>query len=163
MPLKWYFNDMHAPQNRGLTLIEILVSMGILILIIGLGMVVSLDFFRSSSFQSEQEVIVSALQKARSESMNNIDQMRHGVRLTNSQYIIFECSGSCTTYPGSASSDIILKPDYPITFTPAPADVVFDQLSGDCVGCTPSDIDIHANDGTKNFTINVNSEGRINW
>src|ERR1044072_4262622 len=84
-------------RNRGFTLIEILITIGLIGLIAALGLFISLNFYKNYSFRSERNVIVSILQKARSQSMDNIDEQRHGVhffinggKLT---YLLFECSG----------------------------------------------------------------------
>src|SRR5690242_12740236 len=76
----------------GFTLIEMLVAMAVLAVVIKLGLFLSLDFYKGTSYRSEKDVIISVLQKARSQSMNNIDQVQHGVHFTDPlKYIIFQC------------------------------------------------------------------------
>jgi prepilin-type N-terminal cleavage/methylation domain-containing protein len=158
-------------KNKGFTLVEILVTTGILVLILSLGLFVSIDFFRSYSFRTEQNITVSVLQKARSQSMNNINQARHGVRFASPlKYIIFECDNSnpqCTDYGNAdTSKDIILDPSYGSTIS-SPAtefDVIFEQLSGSCVTSNCSTLlTIITNDNGKTHNITVNSEGQIDW
>jgi|SRR3989344_3122022 len=154
-------------KRAGFTLIEILVSIAILAVIASLGLFISMDFFRSYSFRSEESVIVSVLQKARSESMNNIDQSRHGVHFITGHYVIFECPSICTIYPGSNSSDLIINTSYGSTISPPalPFDVIFEQLTGNCVtlNCSSAPLTITATDNGKTQDIVVNSEGRIDW
>lgn len=160
-------------RSSGFTLIEILISLGVLVIIASLGLFVSFDFYRHSSFQSERSVIVSVLQKARNQSVDNIDQTRHGVHFEVNPvaYVIFECSQAspqCTSFV-AGSSDLTIAASYGISFAnpnlSAPFDVVFDQLSGDCVSvlCTTNIQPITINDGTNSYSININSEGRIDW
>ena len=161
------------PQSKspaaGFTLIEILISIGILGIIATLGLFISLDFYKSYAFSSEESVIVSILQKARSQSVNNINEKRHGVHFQASplKYVIFECSSSCTSYPGSASSDLPIDPSYNASVTsPAlPFDVVFDQLNGNCISsnCATAPLLMTISAGPKSYTIKVNSEGQIDW
>ena len=169
-----FTRTLSKTKVSGFTLIEIIVSVAIMTVIIGLGLIVSFDFYRDYSFHSEESVIVSVLQKARSESMNNIDQTRHGVHFQASplQYIIFECpSGTpqCTSYTASAS-DLIIVSGYNVSVShPAtiPFDVIFDQLSGSCVASLSfncaTDSPITIIEGAKSSDIVINSEGRISW
>lgn len=151
-------------NNSGFTLIEILVSIAILAIILTLGLFVSLDFYKSYAFHSEKNTIVSILQKARGQSLNNIDQTRHGVHfepdVSNPQrvasYTIFEGSN----YVQNDQNNIIVAASYGVLITsPAlPFDVIFDQLSG-----SSSDKTIIVSNGVNPYNITVNSEGQIDW
>lgn len=154
-------------------MIEILIAIAILAIIIGLGLFVGFDFYKSYSFHSEKSVIVSSLQKARNQSLSNINQTRHGVHFEAApslKYIIFECpinNPKCTDYTAS-STDIIISSSYGISIispSSLPFDVVFDQLSGSCVSpnCLTNPLDITISDGIKSYNVFVNSEGRIDW
>lgn len=92
--------------------------------------------------------------------MDNINQVRHGVRFDDSlQYIIFECNSTvpqCTSYADAdVSRDLIIKPSYDIAITGTPFDVVFEQLSG---ASTNTTITLNTGD-----TISINEEGQIDW
>src|SRR6185295_16918363 len=100
--------------------------------IAGLGLFITLDFYRSYAFRAERSTIVSTLQKARSQSMDNIDQTRHGVRfqIDPLKYILFECASSspqCNIYPGSNGSDISIDASYgsKVTSPSIDFDVIF--------------------------------------
>ena len=148
---------------------ELLVSLAILVAIASLGLFISIDFYKAYSSRSEQSVVVSVLQKARSESLNNINEKRHGVHFQANplKYVIFECAAPCTAYPGSASSDQPIDASYNVSLSSptAPFDVVFDQLNGNCVSsnCATAPLAITLSNGPKTYTINVNSEGQIDW
>ena len=160
-----------ARYNRGFTLIEILVSIAILAIIISLGLFISMDFFKSYSFRSEESIVVSLLQNARSQSLNNINQVRHGIHFQNPlKYIVFECDSSepqCTDYSDADTlKDLIIDPAYnsSISSPGLPFDVIFEQLNGSCITSNCSTLlTITANDGTKSYNIMVNSEGQIDW
>lgn len=159
-------------QSKGFTLVEILVSLSILTVILALGLFISMDFFRSYSFHSEQSVVVSLLQNARSQSMNNINQTRHGVHFADPlKYIIFECKSSlsqCVDYANrDASKDLVISPSYnnSISSPALPFDVIFDQLNGNCVtnNCSTLPLSISAFDGAKTYVIKINNQGQIDW
>ncbi len=153
---------------KGFTLIELLVVIGLLGIIAALGLFISMDFYRSYAFRSERSTIVSVLQKARSQSMNNIDEKRHGVRFQGSplQYVLFECSG-CTTYPGSNSTDQVISGSYNVSITsPAlPLDIVFDQLNGNCISasCATALQSLNVTDSGKTYHISISPIGQIDW
>lgn len=157
-----------SKSSEGFTLIEILIVISLLVIIMSLGLIISFDIFKTSSFRSEKSIVVSVLQRARAKSLNNINEKRHGVRFETNplRYIIFECSG-CTAYPGASGSDETIESsgkNYSITQPSVPFDVVFEQLSGDCVSsnCSTS-LSITIRDAARIYTININKEGRIDW
>ncbi len=171
---------LNVKGSRGFTLVEILIAIAILAVILSLGLFISFDFYRKYAFSSEKNIILSVLQKARSQSMNNIDEKQHGVHFfldtgnnNTLTYTVFECSSPCTEYPGSNNSDFSVAASYKSSMsTPnLPFDVIFNQLNGDCVvstganpfNCDPVNQQIILNDGSKTYNITVNSEGRIDW
>lgn len=162
-------------HKQGFTLIEVLIAMVILTVIVGFGLFISFDFYKSYSFRAEKNIIVSVLQKARSQSLNNINQTRHGVRFENNsglKYIIFECPGAkpqCKSRKEDFATDIAIDSSWGIFISSPtlPFNVVFDQLNGSCVtsfnfDCSPIN-PITVSDGTKSYYISINSEGRIDW
>lgn len=133
-------------QNSGFTLIEVLIALAILVVILSLGLFLSFDFYKSFSAQSEKEVIVSILQKARSESMDNINQVAHSVHFSNTPL-------TYTLMP----ENLPIVASYKITITaPAlPFDVTFSQLSG-----ASSNQTITLSNGE---IITINTQGQISW
>jgi prepilin-type N-terminal cleavage/methylation domain-containing protein len=152
------------PKHSGFTLIEILISIGILAVVAGLGLFVSFDVYRHSSFISDERILISVLQKARNQSLNNINQVRHGVHFATSpqSFVIFECpSGTpqCTTYTSNPTTDQVIATSRDLIFPyGVPSDVIFNQLSGD----TTAQTIVLESQGTQH-SITINSEGSINW
>jgi len=152
--------------------LEILIAITLLVIIMMLGLFISFDFYKSYAFRSERDIIVSVLQKARNQSLNNINQTRHGVHFEETpflKYIIFECplgTPQCTSYTANPSTDIVIDSSYGIAITAPslPFDVVFDQLNGSCVSsnCT-GPLTIIVSYDAKSYDISVNSEGQIDW
>ncbi len=164
--------NIYRQNNKGFTLIEILVVMAILAAIIGFGLLISFDAYKSYSFSAEKNNLITILQKARNQSLDNINQTRHGVHFQASPltYVLFECPSTnpqCTAYAPS-SKDVTIDVSYAVSITdpvPLPFDIVFDQLNGNCVtsNCTTKPLNITLSSAGKFHTISINSEGRIDW
>jgi prepilin-type N-terminal cleavage/methylation domain-containing protein len=151
--------SIFSQNKKGFTLIEVLISITILTVIASLGLFISMDFYKNSSFKSENNIIVSVLQKARSRAMNNIDGKRHGVHFQTSpsvKYIIFEGSDYASRI---TARDQIIDASYGVA-TAGSSDIIFDQLSGNCLTCI-STSDVIVSYGGKSYTITINNEGRI--
>ncbi len=139
-------------MNKGFSLIEIIVVIGVVAVVIGFGVVTDLSAFRRDTFQTEEAKIVSILQKARSRAMSNIYDTNHGVCYIAPNYVIFK-GNTCTTGDSiPANTDISSNGG---TLFPA---IVFNRLSGTTTGAT-----IHITDGIKSDDIMINNEGTINW
>jgi len=143
-------------SKKGFTLLEILVVFGILMILTSFGLFLSMDFFRGYTFNYEKNILIGVLQKARSESMANINQAPHGFYWDGDNYIIFQGEDYSTR---DASFDEVFPASKNISISGVPsAGVVFEQLSGDS-----SPFDIIISDNIKSATISINKEGRINW
>jgi len=161
-------------SHLGFTLVELLITLGLLTAIAGFGLVMSMDGYKQYALRSETDIIASMLQKARSQSMNNINEKRHGVHVFldpdshQLTYVLFACVG-CISYPGPSTSDLPIAAWYHASIkNPAlPFDVVFDQLTG-CLSTTASacladSITITVKQDSTNENIIINREGAISW
>jgi prepilin-type N-terminal cleavage/methylation domain-containing protein len=138
----------------GFTLIEILVVLGILSVIAMFGYLVTMDFYKSYAFNAERDTIVAILQKARSQSLANINESVHGVHFDPAQYVVFQGS----VYNSGDAFNQVIPSSFSVTHNGV-ADVVFAQLSGDA-GPSGSLI---LSDGKRSTIISINGEGQINW
>ena len=79
-------------KSAGFTLLEGMIAMGLGVMLMGLGLVLSMDVWRGTSFHSEQDLLVSLLYKARSRAVSNIHEENHGLYIdeVNKQYVVFE-------------------------------------------------------------------------
>jgi len=146
---------MNKKNNKGFSLIEIVVVLGIFILILAVGLVVNLSFFKSDIFSAERRTIVSSLEKARSRAMTNMYQTPHGFCYIEPNYVIFRgdtCAPASTNEIIGANAEIA---EHASTILPT---VVFSQLTGTTTGVT-----IHITNGIREADIIINNHGTINW
>ena len=150
-------------DQLGFTVVEILVALGILLLIMSLGIFLSMDFYRSYAFRSEQKILVSVLHKARTRALSNINEYEHGVRIATSSYTIFQGPrpspgpGHLTfgTRVGSLDETI---PASPVIARSGLSEIVFEQLTGDSVTGN-----IVLSGQGRTASISINNEGGIDW
>ncbi len=154
-----FFTTRHVSSAQaGFTLIEVLVVLSIVTLIIGATLMFDVNSYRGEAFRAERNNLVVALQTARADALNNINQMKHGVKINTDEYVIFEGS----TFDDSLENTRKKIPlSYPVTLgVGSPDEIVFNQLSGDSI-----DGEIVLIDPERNMTTNIiiNHEGKIGW
>jgi len=153
--------QMHS--KTGFTLIEIIVVMGLLVIVGSLGLYMSLDTFRGSSFRNDRDSIVSALRRARSQAISNIcignnciDGQSHGVHLETGRYIIFQ--GASYNWDDPLNETIQANANNAVITSSG--DALFGQLSGRANPAVT--ISVIGSDGRKS-DITINEEGRVDW
>lgn len=147
-------------RESGFTMIEIMVVLAIFGALMITGLFFDFSFFRTSSINYEGKLLAGIIQRARSQAMANIDQTKHGVCVTGSNYVIFEGS-SCTggdNFPKAAAVTV--------TWPAGVTAVVFNQLEGSL--CTTAcgvtaPMTITLTDQVKTLNITINNEGRIDF
>ena len=140
---------------RGFTLIEILIVIALIGFIISLGNVVNIDFYSREVRLSEQATLISILQKARSDAMNNIHTTSHGVHIDNDTYTFFEG----TNYNSNESTNQAIKRNPNITISGL-ENIVFEQLSGNTENT--GTIILEDTNNIEKF-INIKANGLIDW
>ncbi len=148
---------------NGFTLIEILITMGIMVIIFTIGLFFTLDMYKTYTFHSEQSLAVSVLQKARSQAMANIDELPHGVFLdtANNQYVIFEGS-THTSYPSKNITVPFISANSVTSHSWTGAtEVLFNQLDGS-ISTVPAN-PLRISQGSHSTDITFNIHGLITW
>lgn len=140
--------------NKGFTIIEITLFIGILVIVFALGIPVTFDFYRDYQLQAEQDKFISLLEMARNSAMTNLNQSPHGLYRDNDNFFIFEGSSFAAR---NQSQD----QDFPRTkmiSISGPNEIVFNSLSGQVTSSVFS-----FTNGKRSSNIYVNQEGQINW
>lgn len=142
-------------RARAFTLIEFLIAVAIIFCIGGLGLFISMDFYKTYSINSERQIALGILQKTRNLSMANINEEKHGVYLDADKYTIFQGENYSSRNPSYDETTYI---DPSITKSGI-QEIVFEQLTGEpnAVG------NIILSHKTRSITISIENEGRINW
>lgn len=143
-------------STTGFSMIEMVVTMGIFIFVIGFSFGMGLDTYGRGDLNTERDMLVSLLYKARSRAINNINESAHGLYIDspNDKYVVFQ---------GSAySSGDPLNEEFPFDGSvklEGLNEVVFLPLSGQ----VPNPGDMHIKNDAKTYFIEVNGEGGIDW
>lgn len=150
------------PAQTGFTVIEVLVVVGIFGILAAIGLIFSMDFFRTYGASSELNNAVSVLSKARARSLANIHEHQHGVCVdaANQTYILFQGDGPDLDYSSRLPD---LDEAVPSGSSPAtcPNEIVFSQLSGN-TNCL-TDCVVSLNNYSIAKEVRVNSQGAILW
>jgi len=140
--------------NRGFTLIEIMVVLGLVGVIAALSVAVSFNSLGRSSVHTERDTLVSLLWVARTKSLANVDQSAHGVHIEANTFTVF----TGDTYSASDPKNRVTPRNTAISIS-GPSDIKFLQLTGDVAGA--GTITLSGVGSTQ--TIEINDAGRIEW
>lgn len=151
--------------TRGFSLIEILTVLGLLAIVGGFGMMVSIDGLQGSYFTNDKDSVITALQKARSRAVSNMcfggcsDGSAHGVHFDHvaKTFTIFQGEEYVVSDPQNETSEL-----NPSTTLTGVTDAVFEKLSGSASTSPGSSLTITDSTG-RTSQIDFNSEGRISW
>ncbi len=147
---------------NGFTLTEVMVVIGLVAIVGGLSLSLSMDDYRSYKFRSERDMFLAILHKARSQSMSNIclgtctNGKPHGVAIISGHYVIFQGASYAIR---DLAQDEITQTNYAVVFSGIP-EVVFTELSGDA---TPSGDMTIADTSGHSSTVTITNQGRISW
>ncbi len=154
--------------KQGLTLIEVLISIGILSIVGGVALYFSLDDTRAYTFRDDRDKIVSVLERARAQSMHGVcrsddceEPAAHGVYRADTTLVLFE--GESYVMRAEAFDEIIELHSGAAVLAGA-EEIIFAPLSGRVTTTPPGEWSIDITDGIgRGSTITTNSEGRIFW
>jgi len=144
-----------SQKGEGFTILEVSIVIGLFAMLIALGLLLSMDVWRGSSFQSEQDIILSLMYKARSRAVSNINEHNHGLYINEDgkQYILFEgpdYASAVATTSFDMGNGLDFSPDSP--------EIVFIARTG-----ITDDESFTMSGQGKSRTFDINPEGGITW
>lgn len=141
-----------ANKNKGFTLVELLIVIGLLAVLFALGAPVMFDFYLGYQLDSEYSLLKSLFQQARNLAMVNHNESDHGVLVDSQNFVIFQG----TSYAArDTSQDRVFPRAAPVTVS-GPSELIFAALSGQTASTT-----YVVSDSRKSKDIYVNSEGLV--
>ncbi|MEK7616348.1 MAG: prepilin-type N-terminal cleavage/methylation domain-containing protein [Patescibacteria group bacterium] len=146
-------ND-HTKQRRGFTLIEVLISLSILTILLGLSVPFVLNFYERYQIDSERAKFVSLLRQARTMSLGGEGSADHGMYISGTQFTVYEGANYATR---NTAKDQTSERETNVDIT-GPTEATFAYLTG-----TTASQSFILDNRVKQNTIHVNTEGTIDW
>lgn len=117
-------------RKRGISIIEILITIGILGILTSISVSIFSSLANSQSLEREADVIVSYINKARNNAINSLEFMTHGATFSSSTVTVFygsnpATSPTTTTYTLSTKQKI-----WDVSFLNGNSYVYFNKLTG---------------------------------
>lgn len=146
-------------MSRGITMLELVVVIAIIIVLASL-IITSFSAFRNSKIlDTGTENVLSILAKARGNTLSSKNDYQYGVHLETSQVVLFRGG----VYSSSDSSNEVAPLDSAleissITLTGGGSDVIFDRLTGKTSMDGTVVVRVKS-DNTKTKTITINATG----
>jgi len=129
--------------------------MALVAMVLSFGLITGLDSYRRDALKAERNTVISLLQKARSQAINNIDNSKHGFYFDGTDYRVFYGTSSDFRI---IAKDLVVEKNHIITISGL-NNIVFDQLTGNTVQTG----ELVLSDNISSSTISINQEGRIDW
>jgi Tfp pilus assembly protein FimT len=153
---------LHSSQ-RGLTLFEILIVLGLMTTLATLTLFISFGTYRDSSYHDDRAMLIAALQHARAESIDDVcigttcvTGMPHGVSIQEDRYVVFQGTSFVSRY---TDADQVIEANPNINRTGL-IEILFAPSSGNAQitgTITLSDMSGHVS------TTTIGSQGQILW
>lgn len=147
-------NFLHQSKDKGFTIMEVMISLGIFLILLGLTTPFVLQFYNRYQLDAERTTFIALLRQARAMSLTGENGATHGVYLASSQFTIFEGVSYATR---DTSIDQTFERNSSVDIT-GPSETLFRYLTG-----TSASQSFNLTNGTKQGIIYVNKEGSIDW
>lgn len=157
---------MKKSCTSGFTLIEVIISIGIIAIVATFTLSENIESYGRYSFRDERDTFVLSLQKVRSRSLNSVcvgltcsSGVPHGIHVEMNTYTIFQGTAYDSTDPTNEVMNFS-----PAIHTSGATDITFEPLSGNATTLPAGQSDILlVHDSVHTSTIHIGSEGYISW
>ena len=141
---------------------EMLIVIGIIAMLVWLALFLDLSAYRGDAFRAERNALVIALQKARADSLNNINQAPHGVAVYPGGYEGYVAFQGVDYATRDVSYDQKFPASYSVLFDAGSLEeIIFEQLSG--ASATEGSVFMRDPERGMTAVITINHEGAIRW
>lgn len=120
-----------TPTNRGLTFLELTISVGILAILLVIVIPSFMDFRRNSILNTETQNVITLVNKARLSSMSSKEDMQYGIHFETSKVVLFQ--GDTYVAGLGTNEELVLNTALmlsSVVVNGGGADVVFQKVTG---------------------------------
>ena len=117
--------------DAGFSILEILIVIGLAGLIAAGAFAVSLGAYQRYAFSAERDLLVSLLQRARSQALANINESAHGLVIENDSFIAYEDTDESGDF--DAGEETLSVPRSSAVAASGDLEFLFAQLSGEAL------------------------------
>jgi Tfp pilus assembly protein FimT len=120
-----------TPMNRGLTFLELTISVGILAILLVIVVPSFMDFRRNSILSTETQNVITLVNKARLSSMSSKEDTQYGIHFESSKVVLFQ--GDTYTAGAGTNEELILNTALTLSsvvVNGGGAEVVFQKVTG---------------------------------
>jgi prepilin-type N-terminal cleavage/methylation domain-containing protein len=123
---------MKSKIQRGFTVIELLVSLGIIIVLSAVIITTFIQFKKNQALSKDTETVVEVLSQARNQTLSSKNSSAYGVHFASNKITLFTGNAYSVSDPANQdfnlnSTDTVLT----ISLTGSGTDVVFNRLTGE--------------------------------
>ncbi len=148
-------------EKLGLTLLEVIVAIAIILLVLGLMIFSLANFRRTQLLSGTTEQLIGLLNEARSRTISAVDGAQHGVHLTSNRAQLFQGAAySGGTIKQTLDLDSALTLTWFLGGSAGVSDIIFQKLTGKTgqYGTTTLSLTF---DSSKNRVISIESTGLV--
>ena len=142
-------------EDSGFTLIEAMITIGIFLVLVHIGLFMSMDSIQKTSLLHDRDLLVSLLWQAREEALADVGESPHGIYITPDTFVLF----SGIAYNPHDPTLIKIPHSTSLSFS-GDSTIIFEPLSGNILSSETKTRISHDKDSTE---ITVNMLGRIDW
>ncbi len=152
-----------TPNCSGFSLVEVTMVLALFALAGSLALIISFQSLKGYSFFDTRQLLVTVLQKARSQSLSNVCEgddcssgLAHGVHVDSNQFVLFQ---GPAYNPSDAHNVTFMLQNSDIRLSSS-EDIVFAPLT--TIVVAPGSVTVTDSSG-HNSTVTVGPEGQIAW
>lgn len=140
-------------RQRGLTLLELLMVLAIVVIIAGFSVPIGLSFLRNEGLISSANDLVMVMRIAQQYSIEGVEDTTYGVYMSGTSYTLFKG----TSY---AARDTSFDESFDVSglYFSTTTEVVFQRVTGE----PNAPVTVELTDGNRVREVDVNAIGRVN-